>query len=80
MRDGSTRMRTYLNRKEHEAAGDYTRPVLIRGHYYRISKPPIFEELRDTVPVEAVLLSDFDTNKDEQPGRYVTGLRSTNAK
>jgi hypothetical protein len=49
-------MQTYINRREHEAAGDYSAPVLIRGRYYRINVPPVFEELRDTATVEAVYI------------------------
>lgn len=51
-------MPTYINRKEHEAAGDYSAPVLIRGRYYRVLGPPVFEELRDTAMVHAILLPD----------------------
>ena len=49
-------MKTYLTRKEHEAAGDYSWPVKIRGHLYRVSAPPVFEDDRDTANVEAVLI------------------------
>ena len=49
-------MKTYLTRKEHEAAGDYSGPVKIRGHLYRVSSPPVFKEGRDTANVEAVLI------------------------
>ncbi|MDB5546870.1 MAG: hypothetical protein JWP21_317 [Tardiphaga sp.] len=55
-------MRTYLTRKEHEEAGDYSGPVLIRGRYYRVLKPPIFEDLRDTAAIDAILLSDPATD------------------
>ncbi len=51
-------MRTYLTRKEHEAAGDYSEPVTIRGKQYRIVTPPVFDELRDTAVVDAVLIDD----------------------
>ena len=51
-------MKTYISRKEHEAAGDYSRPVLIRGNYYRILEPPVFDKLRDTAPVEAIMILD----------------------
>ncbi|MDB5520408.1 MAG: hypothetical protein JWQ82_5 [Tardiphaga sp.] len=62
-------MRTYLTRKEHEEAGDYSGPVLIRGRYYRVLEPPIFEDLRDTASVEATLLSDPATDVAEQAAR-----------
>ncbi len=51
-------MRTYLTRKEHEAAGDYSEPVTIRGKRYRVVTPPVFEEMRDTAVVHAVLIDD----------------------
>lgn len=51
-------MSTYINRKEHEAAGDYSEPVLIRGRYYRVVVPPVFENLRDTASIEAMLLPE----------------------
>ena len=51
-------MQTYITRKEHEAAGDYSGPVKIRSHYYTIAKPPVFEEMRDTAEVDAILLPD----------------------
>lgn len=47
-------MQTYINRREHEAAGDYSAPVLIRGRYYRVLVPPVFEKLRDTATVDAL--------------------------
>ncbi|MDB5626959.1 MAG: hypothetical protein JWR73_2761 [Tardiphaga sp.] len=62
-------MRTYLTRKEHEEAGDYSGPVLIRGRYYRVLKPPIFEDLRDTAAIDAILLSDPATDVAEQAAR-----------
>jgi hypothetical protein len=58
-------MQTYITRKEHEAAGDYSGPVIIRGHYYTIAKPPVFEEIRDTAQVEAILLPDPPVNAEE---------------
>ena len=51
-------MLTYMTRAEHEAAGDYSAPVKIRGHYYRISVPPVFEDLRDTATIEAELMPE----------------------
>lgn len=59
-------MRTYISRKEHESAGDYSGPVLIRGHFYRVIEPPVFEELRDTASIEAVLLSNHTTDDGNQ--------------
>lgn len=51
-------MKTYITLAEHEAAGDYSGPVKIRNHYYRVAAPPVFEEMRDTAEVEAELLPD----------------------
>ena len=58
-------MKTYLSRKEHEAAGDYSGPVLIRGRWYRVQQPPEFEAFRDTAVVEAIFVGPIEDTHQE---------------
>ena len=53
---------TYITLEEHEAAGDYSGPVRIRGHYYRVAEPPVFEEGEHSAMVNAILLPDPSDN------------------
>ena len=49
---------TYINRQEHQDAGDYSGPVKIGGHFYRVAEAPIFGEGEETATVNATLLPD----------------------
>ena len=51
-------MLTYITRAEHEAVADYSAPVKIRNHYYRVIVPPVFKDLRDTATIEAEPMPD----------------------